>query len=465
MLLWPLALNRHPFYVADSASYLRGGETGIHTGILMLREWWQGVFASPDGSAAAADSGSKLAVADAIGKAGGTRSLTYSLLTYVLRMPGQSLLALIVFQAGAVSFLVLLAQRLMAPQAAEPWRLALFGCLALLTPVGWSAATAMPDIFAGIALLGSIPLTLYLERLGLFERISLVLMLAFAITAHASHLPLAIAALATGAAIRFFLRRPSRTEAMRDALWILSGPLLALTALFALSYVGFGTASVAPKRYPFLLARSVSDGPGLRYLQTHCETERYAICEVFGTDFPTRPREFLWGPNGVRYRATSEQMERIRNEEWLIVQRAAAEYPMLQLGSSTRNFLRQLRSFGLGTLDFSAALSVGPTGRVELVNVTGDRPRLRAGFSAVIYVAFAASLVILIILRRRLSNLERGALGILGVGLISNAAICGVLSGVADRYQARVAWTIPLVAMLILMRIRSENSTTSSPGQ
>ncbi|MFO1241558.1 MAG: hypothetical protein U1E64_14570 [Sphingomonadaceae bacterium] len=53
---------------------------------------------------------------------------------------------------------------------------------------------------------------------------------------------------------------------------------------------------------------------------------------------------------------------------------------------------------------------------------------------------------------------ERGALLIVGVGLASNAAICGVLSGVADRYQARIAWAIPILAMLALLRIWSERT-------
>ena len=250
---------------------------------------------------------------------------------------------------------------------------------------------------------------------------------------------------------------------MLDALWFLSAPLLALAALFAVSYVGFGTASIAPKRYPILLARSVSDGPGLRYLQEHCPTQGYAICEVFGTNFPSRPREFLWGRNGVRYRATPEQMERIRAEEWPIVWRAAAEYPMLQLSSSTGNFLRQFGSFGLGTVNFRGALVVAPTGRIDLADVTEDWPRLRIWLTTLIYVVFGISLATLFVLRRRLTELERGALLIVGVGLTSNAAVCGVLSGVADRYQARVAWAIPVLTMMILLKIRSEKLARASP--
>lgn len=463
LLLWPLSLSWHPFYVADSASYLRGGETGFGTGLLMLGEWWHGLFGSPAGSGAVPDGGSEAVVDAAISQAGGTRSLAYSLMTYVLRLPGHSLFALAVFQAGVVAFLALLAQRLVAPRASGRERLALILCLALLTPAGWSAATAMPDIFAGTTLLGSVLLTLYLERLGRWERIALILLLALSITAHGSHLPLALATLATGMVVRFFLRRPGRAEGLRDAFWILSAPLLALVVMLTLSYVGFGTASIAPKRYPILLARSVADGPGRLYLLAHCARDRYAICEVFGRDFPTQPRKFLWEKDGVRYRATPEQMERIRKEEGTIVRAAAAEYPMLQLRSSISNSLRQFASFGLGKVDFRSALVAGPTGRVELVEVTEDRPQLRFWMSFVIYVAFGASLVGIFLLRRRLTRLEWGTLVVAVAGLAGNAAICGILSGVSDRYQARVAWTIPLLAMLILLRWRNEKPAPAAP--
>ena len=41
LMLWPLAVNGGPFYAADSASYLRGGAFGFHTGLLMVQHWWQ----------------------------------------------------------------------------------------------------------------------------------------------------------------------------------------------------------------------------------------------------------------------------------------------------------------------------------------------------------------------------------------------------------------------------------------
>ena len=97
--------------------------------------------------------------------------------------------------------------------------------------------------------------------------------------------------------------------------WFGSPLLLAVVALLGTSYAAFGEWSLAPKRYPIGLARSISDGPGYWYLRDHCATEHFAICEIYGTNPPRKVNDFLWGPNGVRYRATPEQMERIRAEE------------------------------------------------------------------------------------------------------------------------------------------------------
>jgi hypothetical protein len=42
--------------------------------------------------------------------------------------------------------------------------------------------------------------------------------------------------------------------------------------------------------------------------------------------------------------------------------------------------------------------------------------------------------------------------------LLANAAICGALSGVTDRYQARVAWLLPALAFAIAARLWSGRS-------
>ena len=86
LMLWPLAVNGRPFYAADSASYLRGGAFGFHTGLLMVQRWWQSLSGA---TPAASGSSPESVVAGAIAGAGGARSIIYSLFTYVVRFPGR----------------------------------------------------------------------------------------------------------------------------------------------------------------------------------------------------------------------------------------------------------------------------------------------------------------------------------------------------------------------------------------
>jgi hypothetical protein len=288
-------------------------------------------------------------------------------------------------------------------------------------------------------------------------RLLLVALVAFCVTTHGSHLPVALVVLVAGAGAHFRLQRlPLRVAASRVT-WFASPVVLAVVAQLATSYFAFGEVSIAPKRYPILLARSVADGPGAWHLKEHCATERYAICELFGPNPPRKVGEFLWAKNGVRYRATPGQMDRIRAEESLIVRRAALEYPVEQISRSARNVFAQTFEFGLGALRFGFVLE--GTDDPVLVQARPDHARLRAASNVLVYLGFVAGVLLLLVVRRRLQRVENAALAVAVTGFVANAAVCGVLSAVTDRYQGRVAWILPVLALMIALRVWSRQPT------
>jgi hypothetical protein len=454
-LLWPIAINGAPFYSPDSASYLRGGGFGFNTGLLILSDWWHHLAGGSQTAAVVAGASPKAVVADAIAKSGGARSAIYSVATYLLRAPGNSLTALAVAQAGAVVLILSCFGRLIALRAGLWRRIQMGAGIALLTSAAWYAAYVVPDILAGVAIGGAVVLTIFFDRISVAMRVVLVLLLAFSVAAHASHLLLATSVLIAGAIVHLWSRRPSRAVAFRLSIWFASPVLLAVIGTLATSYAAFGEMSLAPKRYPIQLARSVADGPGYWYLRDHCATEHYAICEIYGTNPPRKVGDFLWGPNGVRYRATPEQMERLRAEESTIVRRAAMAYPMEQLRRSVSNFFRQLFTMGTHELVFGVRLT-GP--EPSLTQVYSNQPALKSVGNVLINLSFFGSILFLILWRRRLTQDEMAAIAIVVVGLLANAAICGALSGVTDRYQARVAWLLPALAFAIAARLWSGRS-------
>ena len=369
-----------------------------------------------------------------------------------------------VAQAAAVALILSSLRRMMAPDIALSPSVTTGAAVALLTSASWYAAYATPDIFAGVTIVGALALTVFFDRAPSTLRLTLVALVAFCITTHGSHLLVGFGTLVTGAAAHFWLHRATRADAFRKAIWFASPMLVAAAALLCVSYAAFGEASLAPKRYPIQLARSVADGPGAWYLRDHCATEHYAVCEIYGPNPPRQVNEFLWGPNGVRRRATPEQMERIRAEESVIVRRAAMAYPAEQVRRSVRNSLTQFFQFGLRALVFGERMVAGEDPSV--MKSSTDRPGLRKAGDAIVHAGFFGALVLLWIFRRRLTQAETAAVSVAVAGLAVNAIVCGVLSGVTDRYQGRVAWVLPALAIIIAARIWSESrSVAMRPGQ
>ena len=373
------------------------------------------------------------------------------------------MLGVAVAQAAAVTLTLSSLRSMMAPDTALSASLTAGAAVALLTSASWYAAYAMPDILAGVTIAGALALTVFFDRAPLTLRLTLVALVAFCVTTHGSHLVVGFAALVSGAAAHFWLYQAPRTDALRKVVWFASPMVVAAAVLLCTSYAAFGEASLAPKRYPIQLARSVADGPGAWYLRDHCATERYAICEIYGPNPPRKVNEFLWGSNGVRRRATPEQMERIRAEESTIVRRAAMAYPAEQIRRSAGNSFAQFFEFGLRSLIFGVRMVAGED--PSIIQSSTDRPRLRKAGEVIIYAGCFAAIVLLWIVRRRLTRAEMAAISVAVVGLATNAIVCGVLSAVTDRYQGRVVWVLPALAIIIAARIWSgSQSAALRPG-
>jgi hypothetical protein len=93
--------------------------------------------------------------------------------------------------------------------------------------------------------------------------------------------------------------------------------------------------------------------------------------------------------------------------------------------------------------------------------MTGTLPlRLirRINFAAVIVSAALAAGVLVLALRRRDRWLS-GLVLVVGALLVGNAMLAGALAGVHDRYQSRVIWLVPVVALLGLARLRASPTT------
>jgi hypothetical protein len=232
-------------------------------------------------------------------------------------------------------------------------------------------------------------------------------------------------------------------------------PALAALAVLVGSAAVLDGPSVAPRRLPILLARSIEDGPARWHLEEHCATERYTVCQMFET-IPTNVQAVLWGRHGLHKVASTEQMRRIREEEPVILWRALMEYPLHQSWSLARNTLQQLVLAGGDNLA-AGEIVRNPDGHL---GVRLDREKGRAAIEAFAVIgamgAVAAVLwIAALAARRRLSPSEQDMAVMVAIGLLANAAIFGGLSAPVDRYQGRVVWLLPALAATFYLSRRT----------
>ena len=437
LMLWPLAAFGVPAYFADSLSYYKGGQAAVEFVAEILQP-------SPADTGPNQNAHGAGEAASAAANAKGARSVVYSVAAFLLGAPGASMMLLVVAQALAAGWIVAIAARLAGIRSWSGFLL-LAAVLAFATPAAMFVCYIVPDIFAALLIASCVLLTVASERLSAGVRVSLAGIAAFAVTSHASHVPVAAGLFVLGSAWTLW-RRGSAAEKTRRVGWLAAPMVLGTLATVATGFIGFGTVSVAPKRYPLTLARSIEDGPARWYLAEHCAERRYAVCEVFGPQMPDTVPDFLW-ENGLTGRATPEQMDRIRAEESEIVLAAARAYPLTQLRLTASNIAAQAWSIGLRDLTFDQRTVVDQQGGIGLVATGVDsRPALTLVAWLSVFTALAALLGLAWTLRW-MQPCERAGAALLLAGLLGNAAVCAIFSGVADRYQARVVWLLPLFVL------------------
>lgn len=448
-LMWPVALYQRPAYYFDSLAYLKQGGKGV--ALFEARLAQLGLAAAPAANAEAAS---------APGTARNVRSLTYSLFAHFARWPGGKMFALVAVQALVIAWLVALNWEMRAPRA-PPAALALASAVLLAgTTAPWFVAFAMPDIFAGALVLALLLLVFDRPRLRGGEKLGLVLVATFAVSAHASHMLLGAVMFGAVAAAQLWRRWQAGRPLDWPALAWLAGPIALGTGLIlALSITGFGEVSVAPKRYPFLLARSIEDGPGRWWLAENCPTRTYTVCK-FAADLPDRAN-ILFGPDGLTARATPAELDQMRAEEAEIVRAATLAYPFHQLRSAAASTVYQIASFQLIDAQYRWRI-IHYDNSYTLQEVASDYT-LQRWFDRIILAVLLASLAYLLAIARTLSPTEVGIAALLAVAILGNAALTASLSAVANRYQARVVWIVPAMALGFWAARRQRPAAASAP--
>lgn len=457
---WTLFLFGGPLYIADSLAYYKGGHAAVEFAAIKLDLASQAPALTYSNSAKGQESkaSNKLGVEATarVPEAIGVRSIAYSVMAYVLGAPNGTMLLLAIAQGLLTGLMFAFFLECFTVRTNKGVAVAAI-VLAICTPLAFVSVFAVPDIFAGVLIAALIALSIAVERMSIMLRILFVASAAFAISAHASHPPLA--AVVTSACVIFRIYRGDRRAI--HLVWVFAPLVLGMAATLTANRVGFGEMSLAAKRYPLTLARSISDGPARWYLERHCGELKYTVCEIFPNGFPKDINNFLFSSKGLENLATPAQMDQIRAEEFSIVLAAAWEYPIVESSKLANNFLRQL-ILVQPQVQLDETIVVNSAGVPTIVSHRSNPlPLWTTWIGRMALITTVISLGWIALRWKRIDIISKQAVAILILAIFSNAAICVFFSGITGRYQARVIWLVPLLAFAIYGRLtRIERDAT-----
>jgi hypothetical protein len=366
-------------------------------------------------------------------------------------------------QGLMLSWLLWLTQRALRGAATAKFHLSVTLGAGLLTTGPFTVALLMPDVFAPAVLLALLLLGFARDAMSRGEAIALGVLTAVGIAAHLSHLPLA-------AAIAVLV--PLLTRRVGPTLRVAAPILGAVVILLGTTIWGHGRLALSPHGATFLLARLQADGPAAQVIRDRCPDSGWYLC-AFADRLPMDSDDFLWRPDSPVNRAPDGTPRFLGGallsaEAGAIVRATLLTHPVEVAWAMAGNTLRQI-----------VTASAGDT----LVNdhlATALRPRIAEGFPARELAAYDASLqargrlaeavaptlmvhgpilligavLALFAWWRAVQERDLRRLGfVIGVlvGITANAFATGALSKPHLRYEARILWLMPVVAMVAVV--------------
>lgn len=425
VLSWPAFYNRYPLLYPDSISYL-GDSSNV------ARALFQHEFTDYYGF----------------------RSLIYSL--GILPLHGHvTPWPIVAFNAVLTSYVLWLLVRSFFLERRLFYFLAIVLVLSLFTGLGWLVGWIMPDLFGPLLYLTVFVQVFAPETYGRNERVAMAAIAWWGIVSHATHLMLALGLLPLLVMV-LLLQRSNWRDSLRSVRPLAAILIIAAAAQVALNIYLDQGVSLNGNHPPYLLARVIADGPGRWYLQKRCPTSPLASCvELKNTSDDAE--EFLWGEQGW-VNASPEEQKDLRREELTVVLGALREYPREELRLVAAHFWEQLMSYGVYSYDANAWIRESIDGSLrgqagEYLSSRQAQGKLNEEFfSSVQDYAVVLSLIVIglwcVLGRGMWSRRMQGLSVVVVYVLLVNAAITGNISNVEDRYQARVIWLLPLLAML-----------------
>lgn len=489
--------NGQPFFYPDTPTYLRGAEMGVARVVSpgSLKPWTPPEASSEAQTSAALPKPPAVqrltSVEDKVVLAG--RSVYYGALLYLsyLTGPGSSLWLAVWVQALCLAYLLQLAM-VRVWGASNAQLLGATAALSLLTPMAVYTGFLMPDIFAAMLIVSVALLSTAWERLRAADRWALSGLLLYALMTHASHVVIAAVLLALLLLARWLWPawRPNSHAGSHAGAGKALGVLAACLVLAVVAEAAFVKAvtqavGTPPLRLPHPMARLIDAGPGTDFLKNNCPQANYAAC-AFVQNYPTAWTDFLFSSDrakGAFAVADPATKRRLSDEQLRFVWDVTRADPLGVARVVGLDVLRQLGRFDTDIWSYGrdgvAQFYQGRVPPEALTQMQASRAARTTAyniwFSLSNRIAVMAALVLLALAWFKQQQLfERSRFpafaSVVLAGVVINAAVCAGLASSMDRFQARVIWLLPFLAITGVLAWREQQravqvvSAQSEPG-
>jgi hypothetical protein len=476
--------NGQPFLYPDTPTYVRGAEMGAAKLVGQGRlPTWLPSEAQQQAGATATLPARKLTPVTSLDQkvvlAG--RSVYYGALVYLGYLTGGLWLTVLVQAAAVVGLLYLLMRRV--------WGLGRGACLAVVaglavvSPLGLYTGLLMPDLFAGLAILCVGLLCVYWDRLTRGERWAVGGLLLFSLVAHTSHVAIAAGLLVLAVVAR--LMRRWRALPLAGVVAVAVCLLGAMAAEAAFNFAVQKTVGAPPLRLPHPMARLIDEGPGTTFLRSHCPDAGYAACK-YVANYPTYWEDFLFSVDpskGAFALADPATKRRISDEQMRFLVDVLRDQPVAVLKGFAADTLRQLTHFRVDVAGVSTPQLRMYQGRLPnsvyaglLASRTLDAPGIDDVLTVTTYASVIAALLLAVALAWRRQGGGHAAgpalpqrfgefASVVVAGVLVNAVVCATLASPLDRFQSRVMWLLPLLALAgVAFALQARRSGAAAPG-
>lgn len=428
LLSWVMIANGFPLLYTDSGTYLRIG-TELHFPV--------------------------------------ERPITYGLflLPFHLLFGGAGLWIAAFVQALGTVWLIGCTLRMVRGRIPLTQLLLSIAVLAALTSLPWFTGQLMPDLFTGLMAL-LICLIVFDRRLSRFESIVFPLLLAGFVALHLSHVGIALALVLVAVPILRILRQP-----MRGAWRAAAGTLGGLLILCSFNLVGAGSFRPSLESDSFLLARLLDADLAQPSLVRICRTEKLNLCAI--VPLVTEPDQklagqaYLWSEKSPRSALERADVRHHKAEEARVIDQVIRDDPVAVTRLIFSSVTGQLVTARTGDGLFAHRINMQVGHQIKdhfpesLPQWKSSRQQTdRLGPLLVVphdVIALVATLAIPLIYFLALRRNDKGLVVftvMVAATLVANAAVCGILSGVFDRYQNRVVWLPVLLVLTAAWRYR-----------